>query len=42
MAATITSRRMRNTRLIGRGFEGPEDVVAWHGAMQSQDYLPAK
>lgn len=42
MAASITSRRMRNTRLTGRGFEAPEEVVAWHGAMQAQDYLPAK
>lgn len=29
-------------RLTGRGFEHPEGAVAWHGAMQSQDYLPAK
>jgi hypothetical protein len=33
---------MRNLRLSGAPFEGPEDVVRWLVAVQSQDYGPAK
>jgi hypothetical protein len=32
---------MRSSRLVGPPFAGPEDVVGWHLAMQSQDYAPA-
>jgi len=38
----ITRRRMRNSRLSGTSFGTPEEVVRWHGAMQAQDYGPAK
>lgn len=38
----IARRRLRNSRLIGDGFESPNAVVRWHGAMQAQDYGPAK
>src|ERR1700687_3627037 len=33
---------MRNLRLWGAPFAAPEDVVRWLGAVQSQDYGPAK
>jgi hypothetical protein len=33
---------MRNLRLTGELFETPEEVVGWLGAVQSQDYGPAK
>jgi hypothetical protein len=33
---------MRNSGLVGRRFEDAPDVVRWHGAMQAQDYGPAK
>lgn len=33
---------MHNLRLWGGAFESPEDVVGWLGAVQSQDYGPAK
>ena len=33
---------MRNMRLSGRGFDKPDEVVAWHVALQAQDYVPAK
>jgi hypothetical protein len=33
---------MRNLRLAGTSLGAPEDVVAWHGAMQAQEYLPAQ
>jgi len=34
--------RLRNQRLSGAPFEAPEQVVGWLGAVQSQDYGPAK
>jgi hypothetical protein len=33
---------MRNLGLTGPGFDRPEDAVRWLGAVQSQDYGPAK
>ena len=38
----MTTRRMRNSRLTGTPFDGPDDAVRWHGGMQAQDYGPAK
>ena len=38
----IARRRLRNTRLTGTSFDAPEEAVRWHGAMQAQDYGPAK
>jgi hypothetical protein len=38
----IAHWRMRNLRLSGDRFNRPEDVVQWLGAVQSQDYGPAK
>ena len=38
----IAHRRLRNLRLEGARFEAPEDAVRWLGAVQSQDYGPAK
>jgi len=38
----IADWRMHNLRLSGPPFEAPEDVVHWLGAVQSQDYGPAK
>ncbi len=38
----IALHRMHNTRLIGEGFDKPEDVVKWLGAAQSQEYTDAK
>ncbi len=38
----IALRRMRNSRLTGTPFGTPEQAVRWHGAMQAQDYGPAK
>ena len=35
-------RRLRTQRLTGAGFARPEDVVGWLGAVQAQDYGPAK
>lgn len=35
-------RRLQNQRLIGKPFAKPKDVVAFHLAMQSQDYGGAK
>jgi hypothetical protein len=34
--------RMQSLRLTGAPFETPQDVVRWLGAVQSQDYGPAK
>ncbi len=42
MDSDIAHRRMHNLRLSGAPFEAPEDVVRWLGAVQSQDYGPAK
>jgi hypothetical protein len=38
----LVRRRLRTQRLTGAGFTTPEDVVGWLGAVQSQDYGPAK
>ncbi len=38
----IARRRMRNSRLTGTSFHAPDEAVHWHGAMQAQDYGPAK
>jgi hypothetical protein len=38
----VLTRRLRNTRLTGPRLPAPEDVVTWFGAVQSQDYQPAK
>ncbi|MCA1559991.1 MAG: winged helix DNA-binding domain-containing protein [Acidobacteria bacterium] len=38
----ISRRRLRNQKLTGSRFRKPEDVVAWLGAMQAQDYAAAK
>jgi Winged helix DNA-binding domain len=40
--ARIAQQRLRNQRIIGPGFSSPEDVVAWMGAVQAQEYGPAK
>ena len=39
---SIASRRMHNSRLTQPTFKTPDEVVRWHGAMQAQDYGPAK
>ena len=39
---SIAARRLRNSRLSQPTFEAPDEVVRWHGAMQAQDYGPAK
>jgi hypothetical protein len=38
----IAPQRMHNQRLSGGALGAPEDVVHWLGAVQSQDYGPAK
>jgi hypothetical protein len=38
----IVRRRLRTQRLTGAGFARPEDAVGWLGAIQAQDYGPAK
>jgi hypothetical protein len=38
----IVRRRLQNQRLIGKPFASPAKTVAWHVAMQSQDYGGAK
>ena len=38
----IVRRRLRTQRLTGAAFAAPEDVVGWLGAVQSQEYGPAK
>jgi hypothetical protein len=40
--AGLTRRRMSAARLIGPPFGAPAEVVRWFGAVQSQDYGPAK
>ncbi|HKE98096.1 MAG TPA: winged helix DNA-binding domain-containing protein [Actinomycetes bacterium] len=40
--ADVAQRRLRNQRLSGAPFERPAEVVGWLGAVQSQDYGPAK
>jgi Winged helix DNA-binding domain len=38
----VIRRRLHNQRLAGSEFETPEQVVAWLGAVQAQDYPGAK
>jgi Winged helix DNA-binding domain len=38
----IAYRRLHNQRLEGEPFAGPQEVVRWLGAVQAQDYGPAK
>jgi hypothetical protein len=40
--AALAERRLHNTGLTAARFEAPEQVVRWFGAVQSQDYGPAK
>ena len=42
MSLDITGARLRNQGLSTSGFTKPEDVVAWLGAVQAQDYPGAK
>jgi hypothetical protein len=37
-SASIAEYRLQNQRIAGQGFEQPEDVVRWMGALQAQDY----
>jgi hypothetical protein len=39
---SIAARRLRNSHLSQPTFEAPDEVVRWHGAVQAQDYGPAK
>ena len=39
---TTLSRRLANQRIDGTGHRSPEDVVAWSGAIQGQEYEHAK
>jgi hypothetical protein len=41
-ALEIVLRRLRNQRLTRSEFRKPADVVAWLGAVQAQEYSPAK
>jgi hypothetical protein len=38
----LLATRLRNQKLTGRGLARPEDVVAWFGAVQAQDFVGAK
>lgn len=40
--AALVSRRLRNQHLIGPRRTGADDVVAWLGAVQAQEYAGAK
>lgn len=42
MPLDILGRRLRNQRLAGPRFTKPEEVVAWLGAVQAQEYPDAK
>jgi hypothetical protein len=42
MNVTIAERRLRNQHVTARGLRTAADVVAWFGAMQAQEYEPAK
>jgi hypothetical protein len=42
MLATVAARRLRRQHITGPGLRGPADVVRWCGAMQAQEYEPAK
>ena len=39
---TIAERRVSNQHIATRGLRRPQDVVTWFGAMQAQEYEPAK
>jgi hypothetical protein len=41
-SGAIVRRRLRDQRLVGALFEAPEDVIGWLGAVQAQDFGPAK
>lgn len=41
-ATEVALSRMKNSGLMGSGFNDPVDIVKAHGAMQAQDYEPAK
>jgi Winged helix DNA-binding domain len=38
----VVARRLRAQRLTGAGFARPEEAVGWLGAVQAQEYGPAK
>ncbi len=38
----VISRRLHNQRLTGSTFHDPVQAVAWHGAVQAQEYAVAK
>ncbi|MEO6759281.1 MAG: winged helix DNA-binding domain-containing protein [Saprospiraceae bacterium] len=38
----IAQLRLQNQQIAGTKFHTPEEVVAWHGAMQAQEYSSAK
>lgn len=38
---TVARTRIRSSRLSGQRFTAPDEAVAWHLAMQAQDYGPA-
>ena len=42
MNIAIAERRLRNQHISTRGLRRPADVVTWFGAMQAQEYEPAK
>ena len=42
MDHTIAARRLRNQAITGAGRRSPADVAAWFGAIQAQEYAPAK
>jgi hypothetical protein len=42
MKQSILSRRLANQRIDGPGCRTPEDVVAWSGAVQAQEFDPAR
>ena len=41
-SSAIADRRLFNQGLTRTGFRTAVDVVAWHGAVQAQEYEPAK
>ena len=42
MIDEIARRRLRNQRLAGQAHRSPEEVVAWQGAVQAQEYPAAR
>ena len=42
MSDSIAVRRLRNQHISSPGRRSPADVVAWFGAVQAQEYEPAK